>query len=98
MSNRRLVYYDLQAEGCRWLFKLPLAGGAMGALCRPTAGHTACFGMLICFYSSSFNKYMILSSNVKTGFVQCTLYCITEKNIQKIYIDEFYIVDKNSNI
>jgi len=41
---------------------------------------------------------MILSSNVKTGFVQCTLYCITEKNIQKIYIDEFYIVDKNSNI
>ena len=34
MSNGRLVYYDLQAESCGWLFKSPLAGG-WGILCRP---------------------------------------------------------------
>jgi len=42
MSNRRLVYYDLQAESSGWLFKSPLAG--FGAFCVcPTTGRTACF-------------------------------------------------------
>jgi len=47
MSNRRLVYYDLQAENSRWLFKPPLAGGIIiaavydVAYCgSPTTGHT----------------------------------------------------------
>ena len=41
MSNRWLVYYDLQAESSGWLFKSPLTGGKPHCV-SPSTGHTAC--------------------------------------------------------
>jgi len=49
MFNRRLVYYDLEAENSGWLFKSPLAG-AGAYYVGSTTGRAACLTVFILTY------------------------------------------------
>jgi len=49
MSNGLFVYYDVQAESCRRLFKSPLAGGGVHFVDRMHyIGRIACYGLQCC--------------------------------------------------